>query len=554
MGKIFSANIKVIHGNSQFTIECEETENILEALLRQDFYFSTSCGGKGTCGKCKLQLLEGKLHISTEDRVLLTNQELDNGYRLSCKAYPKEDCTIRIESSDESEFEIISDNHSPSDNQSQSDKQSPTDILSPTDKHSTSEYQTKSIYTSGLERATEAIEQYYGIAIDIGTTTIVVGLTGMATKRIQQTFTTINKQRVYGADVISRIQASNEGKKNSLQNLIRKDLLEGIKEVVNKAKIDKQMVRRITIAGNTTMEHLLLGYSCETMGRFPFTPVDIGTKVINFKEIFASDYLDIPVTILPVISTFVGADIVAGLTFCNFDRNEKICMLIDLGTNGEMAIGNKDRILVSSTAAGPAFEGGNISCGVGSIAGAICNLSIENNILHYQTINDQSPIGLCGTGVIEITSELLKSGFIDSTGLLVREYFESGYEVVSSIIKFTQKDIREIQLAKAAVRAGIEILINSYGTSYQQLDTVYLAGGFGYKINIEKAIHIGLLPKELSGKIKVIGNSSLAGTVQYLTEKDTIDRMEKIIKVSEEINLSNEKGFNELYVDYMDFY
>ena len=521
MRKKSSVCIKVMRGDNVLAIKCDENESILDALLRHGQYFSADCGGKGSCGKCKVQLIEGDLDITVQDKVMITGIELDKGYRLSCKAYPKEDCVIKLLVGDESDFEIVTD------------------------------YQTKDINEKDIP------EDSYVIGIDIGTTTIAVNLVGTTSKRIRKTYTTINKQRAYGADVISRMQASNDGKKDLLRECIRKDLLEGIVGVMDGAKVVTGEVKMIAIAGNTTMGHLLMGYSCETLGVFPFIPVNIDTIELPFQTVFASHYLDIPVVLLPGISTYVGGDIVAGLLVCEFDKIEKPCMLIDIGTNGEMAIGNKDEILVSSTAAGPAFEGGNISCGVGSIAGAICNVSIDEEKVIYQTIGGKPPVGICGTGVIEITSELLNAGLIDETGLFDEKYFKDGYQIAidgeKAPIVFTQRDIREIQLAKSAVRAGIETLIKRSGLTYDMIDTVYLAGGFGYKINIKKAIHIGLLPEEFADKIKVIGNSSLAGAIQYLTDDDARKKVEKIKLISKEIELANDKGFNDLYMDHMFF-
>ena len=539
MRKIPGVNIEVIRGNKSFTIACNEKESILEALIREEYHLSAACGGHGTCGKCKVQVIKGNLEVTVQDQKLIGKNELEMGYRLSCKAYAKEDCTIRLDSGDESDFEIISES-TITESKTAGSKE---------DGHGV---------TAGIK------EDGYGIAVDIGTTTIAVSLVGLTSKSTLQTYTTVNKQRAYGADVIARMQASNDGKKEQLQNMIRKDLMEGFRSVISDAGIKKIQVKKIAIAGNTTMGHLLMGYSCETLGVYPFTPVNIQTIEKEFKEIFASEELDVVVTLLPGISTYVGADIVAGLASCSFDREETPCILIDLGTNGEMAIGMKDKIYVSSTAAGPAFEGGNISCGVGSINGAICSVSIEDGKLNYKTIGTKSPVGICGTGVLEITSELVKSGLVDETGLLDDQYFEDGYMIAGDMngkdsdnnqnpIIFTQRDIREIQLAKAAVRAGLETLILRFGIPYDQIGTVYMAGGFGYKINIDKAIHIGLLPKELSGKIRAIGNSSLAGAVQYLTEQDAKKRMEDIISISKEISLSNDKDFNELYIDHMYF-
>ena len=263
------------------------------------------------------------------------------------------------------------------------------------------------------------------------------------------------------------------------------------------------------------------------------------------------------VTLLPGISTYVGADISAGLLSCGFDRLEEPCILIDLGTNGEMAMGNKDRILVTSTAAGPAFEGGNISCGMGSVPGAICKVRIQDNGAEVATIGDKPPVGLCGTGVIETVCELLEQELIDETGMLEEDYFDDGYELARTPegepIVFTQKDVREIQLAKSAVRAGVETLMRRYGVTPGEVCHVYLAGGFGYKIDLAKTIAIGMLPEEFAEKTAAVGNSSLGGAVEYLAGPEAGRRLTQIVERSTEIELSSDKDFNQFYTDYMFF-
>ncbi|NLP33932.1 MAG: DUF4445 domain-containing protein [Clostridiales bacterium] len=534
--------IQLVRGNKISIITCEEKESLLNAMNRQGIYSIATCGGKGTCGKCLVQVLEGTLEITTQDRKIIDEEELAKGYRLACQAYPKEDCKLRLLSGDESNF----------------------DIISVTDSKDRS---------MGKE---EIIDKEYGIAVDIGTTTIAACLVGLTSKKIIETYTTINKQRVYGADVIARIKASNSGKRTLLRNCIRKDLLESFEHLLRVSGINRKLVRKIAIAGNTTMGHLLMGYSCMGLGAYPFKPVNIGRIKKEFKDFFGTNDLESSVTLLPGISAFVGGDITAGLAVSDFDKSTNPSLLVDLGTNGEMAIGTKERIIVSSTAAGPAFEGGNISCGGGSVAGAICSVIIEGGshgetaevnkqqMVSYKTIGDKPAVGICGTGVLEITSELLRNHLIDANGLLQQPYFEHGFPIAKTNktmetmdqeepIIVTQKDIREIQLAKAAIRAGIETLIASYGISYEQIGNVYLAGGFGYKINIDKAVHIGLLPVELSGKIKAIGNSSLIGAIQYLTDEGMKNRLEHIIAIAKELNLSEDRDFNNRYVKHMNF-
>lgn len=504
-------------------ILCGENQSVMQALKENGIFMSAVCGGRGTCGKCRIRLLAGRLEPSGEDREFFTERELEEGIRLSCRAYPETDCRISLETDSEKSFVVVSD------------------------------------YEGACGNTPAKKGARLGIGIDIGSTTIAMQLVNLDSGLVYDTYTTINKQRAYGADVISRIQASNQGKKEELRGSIVKDLREGVTRLFGKNGLGhmKRPVEKIAVAGNTTMIHLLMGYSCETLGVFPFTPVNTGTIETDYGSLLGEDAYEVPVVILPGISTYVGGDISAGLLSCGLDRKEEICVLIDLGTNGEMAIGNRDRILATSTAAGPAFEGGNITWGTGSIEGAICNVAIRDGKAEVTTIGNKTPAGICGTGVIETTMELLKSGLIDETGLMEEAYFEDGYPLAEDgtgrVICFHQKDVREIQLAKAAVRAGIETLLLRYGVDGGQVKEVYLAGGFGYKMDIEKAMGIGLLPEAFNGKIKAVGNSSLNGALQYLMKKDAPECMKHIMDRACEINLSNDKDFNEIYMESMYF-
>ena len=213
-------------------------------------------------------------------------------------------------------------------------------------------------------------------------------------------------------------------------------------QLTEECGIELAEIQRIMISGNTTMGHLLMGYDCSGLGVFPFTPVNIDLIEGKASDILKLQDTEAKVQLLPGISTYVGGDIVSGLFACDFDKNEEVCMLIDLGTNGEMAIGNKDRILVTSTAAGPAFEGGNITWGTGSIPGAICSAQIKDKKAEVRTIKDESPPGICGTGVVETAAELLKEELIDETGRLEDDYFDEGYPLAETAdgttIFFTQ--------------------------------------------------------------------------------------------------------------------
>ncbi|MGN0183269.1 MAG: ASKHA domain-containing protein [Candidatus Ornithomonoglobus sp.] len=368
-----------------------------------------------------------------------------------------------------------------------------------------------------------------GVAVDIGTTTIAA--VRLEKGRIAAAYSEINNQRRFGADVLSRIEAASRGRGDELRSVVEYQLDKCLKAIGGREM-------RTVISANTTMVSLLMGYDCSGLGRYPFTAE-------NLDSIHKDN-----MSITGGISAFVGGDITSGLYMCGFDENEEINLFVDLGTNGEMAIGNCRRILCTSTAAGPAFEGGRISCGTGSVEGAICAVSIKENLI--ETIGAKEPCGICGTGIVELAAELAESGYIDKTGLYSEEY-AAGYEVAKGIV-FTQKDVRELQTAKAAVRAGIEILLEEYGADENEIRNVYIAGGFGKRLNIEKACRIGLLPRRFAEKYKAVGNSSLGGCVKLLENDDGFECIDRIRSVSEDFPLAEKESFTEMFIKYMEFY
>lgn len=517
MRKFSSVEIKVQTENEIKAFYLNKNESLMNGLIRGGFYIDAVCGGKGRCGKCAVRVTEGIALVSDKDRSVFSQKDLADGKRLSCTLYPDRPITVCIETKNDLNAVI--------------DYKLPTVNI----KKQKSEYQ---------------------IAVDIGTTTIVLQLINTADMKVQKTVSMINSQRRYGADVISRIQAAAGGKADGLRNSIRNDLKNGILTLCNECKISETDISKIVISANTTMIHLLMGYDCMLLGQYPFTPVNIDFIKESAKNIIGINS-NTEVVLIAGISAYVGGDIVSGLYAYGFADSDDICMLIDLGTNGEMAIGNKNRILVTSVAAGPAFEGGNITFGTASVDGAICGVKTDGENMRFKTINNKPPIGICGTGVIELTAELLHRNIIDSTGLLDEKYFENGFPLAKKEngenIVFTQKDIREIQLAKAAVRAGTEILLSRYTIEAEKVSKVYIAGGFGYKLDIEKAAEIGMLPKELSARAEAVGNSSLMGAVKFLSDKNAVEKIKRTVEVSEEKTLSTDEEFNNIFIENMMF-
>lgn len=511
-------------GKKDTVIYLYEGENLMDALERSHIFTGGECGKAGTCGKCVVQVIEGILDITSGDRKRLSNKQISQGYRLACMAYPTKDCTVILKPRVNDDYKVLTE----------------------TGNNTKSALSSRQMHKSLVNKN----HKDYVIAIDIGTTTLALVLADFSGGYVLNKYTAVNPQRVYGADIISRIKASGEGKLGNLMSLIRHELATGIRALINDSSINLADIKKIGVSGNTAMVHFLMGYPCESLGSYPFKTYKEGTIEASADEIFDLER-KIPVVILPGISAFVGGDITAGLLACGFDHKEETCLFVDLGTNGEIALGNKNKILVTSASAGPAFEGGNISCGTGCIPGAICHVTISNGKLKYDTIEGASPIGLCGTGLVELVSQLLKEGIIDSTGLLSDEYFDNGYEIDG--IKLLQEDIRQLQLAKAAIRAGIEILVKNSGITYEQINKVYIAGGFGYHLDISKAADIGLIPKEITEKAEAAGNTALSGAIFTSVDPGAKEKLEHIISVSKEIHLSNDKDFNDLFIKYISF-
>ncbi|HIZ55691.1 MAG TPA: DUF4445 domain-containing protein [Firmicutes bacterium] len=496
------------------TIRVKHGQNLLKALRAEGFLIPAPCGGNGTCGKC---------HV------------IVNGHSIpSCRTQVTADMTVTLPVQ-ENAFTV------------QTGYQ--TENGDHPAQQSRSFFMRASNLSSPLPDAASL-----AIAVDIGTTTLAAQLLSRATGEILASVSSINSQRVFGADVITRIQSACEGNLSAMSSTVKKDLLRMFEQLLMQAARNATDVQEIWIAGNTTMTYLLLEQDCASLGHFPFSTDYSLQDVYSFSEIFHSGLLACPVRIVPWISAFVGGDITAGLLFTLQDPGQN-CLLVDLGTNGEMALWTEGKILATSTAAGPAFEGGNLSCGSGSIPGAVCAVACDGHTLQAQTIDHQPAIGICGTGVLDAAACLIQNGWMDESGLLEDPYFDDGVLIAEkadgSPVLLTQQDIRELQLAKSAVRAGIEVLLDEAGLSQQQIDRIFLAGGFGQHIRIESAVAVGLIPSALSGRVTPVGNSSLGGCVRLCRGQADLLAARAIPQVAKELNLSADPRFNQLFMEYM---
>lgn len=456
-------------------VTVEKGETLARALEKLHIGIALPCGGNGTCGQCKAYV-EGFGEIKT------CQFKLPGNYEVKLKPQMTFDAVS-------SEEEILN-------------------RIRPV-----------------MPR--EGWDEVPVMMADIGTTTIVCKAFFQGT---EATVSGMNPQRRFGADVMSRIKAAGQGHLPELQQDVRSFLAEAkerLEEQIQEktGQRHKQQVGTILVAANTTMTHLLWGWNCDGLGRAPFHPASLDAKTDVIPELSGASVIT-----LPAISAYVGGDIVSGIWRLGMPQPRRTELLIDLGTNGEMALAHGGQLLVASTAAGPAFEGS----------------------LPAQTIY--------AAGVFRCLAYMAENGIMDERGLLREEYHEAGYPVSESglfdrDVRITQDDIRDFQMAKSAIRSGIESLLQAGGIEATDVDQVYLAGGMGYYIHREDAIALGLLPPEFASKVTAVGNLSLAGAVgiQKAGFSNAMQELKDIAETAREITLADDELFHENYVKYMDF-
>ena len=363
------------------------------------------------------------------------------------------------------------------------------------------------ILTSGVSAETAADGTCdYVLAIDIGTTTVVAYLLNGKTGALLSQASCLNPQTHYGADVISRIQYVTTNRSDELQRAIVSALSALAEEASQKAGICPEEIGVVSIVGNTAMHHLLLGIDPKPLTTPPYMPKISEALERPAAELFPASPRA-TLRVLPNIAGFVGADTVGCLAATRFDQREKPTLMIDIGTNGEMVLGDRTRRLACSTAAGPAFEGAKISCGMRGAEGAVDHVWLQDGMLVWHVIGDGEALGLCGSGLLDLVACLLETGDITARGRMpAKEYRLGDTQVV-----LTQKDVREVQLAKGAIRAGIELMCEHLGETVENIDAVYLAGAFGNYLDPAAACRIGMIPPCLQSKIRPIGNAAGEG-------------------------------------------
>ncbi|MDZ7376571.1 MAG: ASKHA domain-containing protein, partial [candidate division KSB1 bacterium] len=587
--------------------------NLLEAAQRADIFVPNFCGSRGKCGKCKVKLVQSTLPYTAQEEVALTPEERSQGIHLACQIAVNNDLiveVIREENLKTTRFltydlaeQLEVDHHlkkyylelpKPELQHLRDDVTNIIDHIQQDARavmplvllQSLSTFLRKNDFkiTVTLDgnqiiniEAGDTSQRLFGVAIDLGTTTIVGSLVNMLTGQILAVASRTNPQSIHGADVISRVNfcISEPGGLGKLQTLAIEAINEIIEELCENSGEKFRDIYELSLAGNTIMNHLFLGANPQFIAEAPYTPAYRRSQKFRAEELGIAILPRGSVITLPNISGYVGGDITGFILACKLHQQDKVTLGIDIGTNGEIVLGSKEKLICCSTAAGPAFEGGQISCGMRAMEGAIDKYVIDEAGVFYHVIGNVDPRGVCGTGLVDVVAELLSAGIVDETGRIVApEQFHgldwlkkrilpndknydfalvNGEDGARQMIKIKQQDIRELQLAKGAMAAGIEILMKELGISVDQIEQVFIAGAFGSYLNKYNALKIGLLPAISPEKIHFVGNAASLGAKKFLLSQRARDEAEYIINTTHYIELAGRQDFQEIFAEKMFF-
>lgn len=485
-------NITVLMEGRETIVPAQTGETLLEALARAGIAVSAPCGGLGRCRKCAVR--------ATGALICEPGARLDEQTVLACRARLAGDVRVCV-------------------------SETRTEILK------------KGIFP---EEETDG-EAGLGVSVDVGTTTLAAYLVERGTGHVLASDARLNPQRSHGADVISRLSFALEGTENAA--LLQREVLAAIDDMtqsmLREAGREGEEILRRALVGNTVMLHLLAGYPARSLAFAPFTP--------SYTALHERMLSGVRTILGGCVSGYVGADTLAAALACGLDERDENAMMIDIGTNGEIMLKKDGRYFACSCAAGPAFEGAHIACGTGAVAGAIDHAHIEDGKIVYTTIGGGEATGICGSGLIDLTAALLERGDVTPMGRMAENVR------LSERVYLARSDIREVQLAKAAIASGIRILTEQAGAALEDVDRVYLAGGFGSFIDLDSACRIGLLPAALREKIVPVGNAAGSGSVRLLVSKQARRRAEALRQATCCAELAAAPDFNDVYADELPF-
>lgn len=604
--------VRIHKNNVVLEKKAEAGTNLFKFLRDNSIDLKPPCGGKGTCGKCRIKADGLTGNISESERKLLGEKAIEKGYRLACYNKIKSDIDIYLDE-DNGGAKIATGGKDrkiklepvvikkfveldkPSINDQRSDAERVLSCCEEKVRIYSSELLSElpgiirkndfrvTLCIKGKELISvepgDTTNKLFGIAVDIGTTTIAAYLIDMLTGKRADVYSSLNPQKKFGADVISRIEYTmgREGSLDEMNKTIIQCINEIVETFVEKNNLKNDDIYAAVFVGNTTMMHFLAKLPADNIAVSPFIPAATQAMDIPAGKLGIGINPNGYAVLFPSVSAYIGADTIAAVLSSGMYGREKTSLLIDLGTNGEIVLGNRKWLYACSTAAGPAFEGANIRNGIGGVSGAIDKVII-NSKLEYTTIDGRKPIGICGSGIVDAIAAMLSNGVIDETGRIadsdeseniknaelrnrlvdadgMNSFLLVGSEesAVDNDIAITQKDVRELQNAKAAIAAGVKILARHAGIDVGDIDDVYLAGGFGSYINVDSALKIGLIPAELRGKIQSIGNAAGTGAVEGLSSRKMLKKANEIKGRIEYIELSAYRGFSDEYIECMMF-
>lgn len=489
------------------TITIESGTKISDAAKIAGVNIPLPCGGKGKCGKCMVKLSESSDESAASTRVLACQTSISGDVYVTI---PQKEGAV-VASSDHRAIKV--------------------DKLSPVVK--------------------SELENNYGLAIDIGTTTIAVSILDMNQGLDLYSATGENRQRMKGEDVLTRIQYAEDGGTEELRTLVVDSINDMIDVCLDK-RCSPNSVRAVYVSGNTTMIHLFLGIDPSPIRMEPYEPVIKEAEITGRESrLFVNPLAR--VICMPSVSAYVGGDITSDIVASGMDKADETSILIDVGTNGEIALGNKDMMIVCSSSAGPAFEGGGITSGMLARMGAIDSVKIIDGKMTFTVIASAAPRGICGSGLIDIVAEMFKAGWIDKKGNFTSKASTKGEGIdkflrISGDVVITQEDINTIILTKAAIYSSVESLVKNVGVNLEDMEKIYIAGGFGTFIDLESAVTIGLFPDVPRDKYAYLGNASLAGAKHALLSATFRARIAKVFKRMTYLDLSSNVTFFEEYV------
>jgi uncharacterized 2Fe-2S/4Fe-4S cluster protein (DUF4445 family) len=545
------------------SVEVPVGTTLLEAARLAGIDIESPCNGAGVCEKCKIRLLNGADNVALPNGACrLTDHESRAGWVLACHAVITGDIHAETQAVQESGHSILIEGRL---------RNSPFHPW--IQKRCDSLNMTTSVLAGNdLLRIEEGDTSHetYGLAIDIGTTTLAVSLVDLTDGRELGGLSSLNPQTVFGHDVLSRIQfASERSGLIQLQKRLIDELNRMIAELADEFEVSLERIYEAVLSGNTTMLHLAAGANPHSLGRYPYTPVIRGGQSFSASEIGLQIATKGVVYFPPIFDAYVGADIASGVWVTDLEQNSGTTLFIDIGTNGEMILAIDGQLYATSTAAGPAFEGMNISCGMRAAEGAIESFEISpEGRIRIQTIGNTPPSGICGSGLVDLVGELAAWGVIDKSGRLARKNgafqftpleehlilhegkpaFQLGGHVF-----LTQKDIRQVQLAKGAIRAGIDALLRQNNQTPETVDRVWIAGSFGYHLRPESLINLGLVPESFEDKIEFVGNTSKTGAQAFLLDQSARRRIVQIVEETHTVDLAHSPNFEKLFVQSLAF-